>query len=247
MTVKHLIFDLDNTLYPATSKMDDGITRRMITFVADWLKTDRAHAEILRAEGLPRYGTTLEWLMREAGLQDIEAYFRAVHPEEEAEELDENPELRPFLQSLLDSGQTFSVLSNAPIEHVERVLRKLNIIDLFSRLTDIRACHLRGKPYKSAYETALHAAGATLENTLFFDDHIKYTDGFAALGGNAVLVGRNSLPVDSIHASASEEKSADAKRWENEAIFSESKLSGKIFHISSIFDVKNLLQQISFL
>ena len=80
MTVKHLIFDLDNTLYPATSKMDDGITRRMIAFVADWLKTDRAHAEILRAEGLPRYGTTLEWLMQEAGLQDIEAYFRAVHP-----------------------------------------------------------------------------------------------------------------------------------------------------------------------
>lgn len=244
MTIKHLIFDLDNTLYPSTERMDDGITNRMIDFVASWLKTDRERAVILRAEGLPRYGTTLEWLMQEAGLTDIESYFSAVHPAGEEDELSAQSELRPFLESI-DLPKT--VLSNAPIEHVSRVLKKLEIEDLFESITDIRDCKLRGKPHKSAYETALSKCGGTVEDTLFFDDHIKYADGYAAIGGTAVLVGRGSLPVDSEHASANEEKSADAKRWEKDAIAGENRIAGRIFHISSIFDVKNLLQQISFL
>ena len=247
MIIKHLIFDLDNTLYPSTAKLDDGITERMIAFVASWLKTDIQTATILRAEGVPRYGTTLEWLMREAGLKDIELYFRAVHPAGEEAELEANPEERELLSSLLQSNLTLSVLTNAPTEHAVRILKKLEIFDLFSNITDIRTCSLRGKPYKSAYETALNAIGGSINDTLFFDDHIKYTDAFAALGGTAVLVGKNSLPVDAIHASSSEEKSADAKRWENEAIYSETKIAGRIFHISSIFDVKNLLQQITLL
>ena len=247
MKVKHLIFDLDNTLYPDTSRMDDGITRRMIDFVASWLKTDAKQAEVLRAEGVPRYGTTLEWLMQEAGLRDIEAYFRAVHPDGEEEEVDENPALRPLLESLCKEGLSLSVLTNAPIEHANRVLKKLNIGDLFCHITDIRACSLRGKPYKSAYETALNAVGGTIDDSLFFDDHIKYTDGFAALGGTAVLVGRNALPADFIHASTSEEMSADKKRWENEAIFGETRIAGRVFHISSLFFIENLLQQITFL
>ena len=247
MNIKHLIFDLDNTLYPASSKMDDGITKRMIAFVASWLKTDIDTATLLRAEGVPRYGTTLEWLMKEAGLKDIEAYFRSVHPAGEEEEVDEDKELRPFLQSLLDENLSLSVLTNAPKEHAVRVLKKLNVLDLFSAITDIRSCSLRGKPYKSAYETALNAVSATIDDALFFDDHIKYTDAYAALGGTAVLVGRSSLPVDSLHASENEEKSADAKRWENEAIYSETRIAGRVFHISSVFDVKNLLQQIELL
>ncbi len=201
MTIKHLLFDMDNTLYPSTVAMDTGITKRMLGFVASWLNVSYEEAIKRRAKGLPKYGTTLEWLQKEEGLKDIEVYFRAVHPESEESELPEQEDLRPFLQSL---NMPMSVLSNAPIEHVNRVLKKLNVIDLFDSITDIRACNLKGKPYESAYRTALKAAGADIENTLFFDDHPKYIKGYSAIGGTAVLVGKGSY---------TENYGADAARW----------------------------------
>ena len=38
MKIRHLLFDLDNTLYPSTSAIDAGISKRMREFVADFLK-----------------------------------------------------------------------------------------------------------------------------------------------------------------------------------------------------------------
>ena len=40
MTVKNIIFDLDNTLYSPTSAMDAGITNRMMLYSKkEWKKT----------------------------------------------------------------------------------------------------------------------------------------------------------------------------------------------------------------
>ena len=48
MTVKNIIFDLDNTLYSPTSTMDAGISRRMMAAVVDFLGTDLEAATELR-------------------------------------------------------------------------------------------------------------------------------------------------------------------------------------------------------
>ena len=87
MQAAHLLFDLDNTLYPSTAAIDQGITRRMIGFVANLLNIDLQQAERLRAKRLPFYGTTLEWLKTEHGLEDVESFFSAVHPPEELDEI----------------------------------------------------------------------------------------------------------------------------------------------------------------
>ena len=55
MNIKHLLFDLDNTLYPSTAAMDQGITRRMIGFVADFLGLDLQQATEQRIQRLPFY------------------------------------------------------------------------------------------------------------------------------------------------------------------------------------------------
>ena len=185
MNIKHLLFDLDNTLYPSTAAMDQGITRRMIGFVADFLGLDFQQATERRIQRLPFYGTTLEWLKTEHGLTDIEAYFNAVHPPEEIEELNPDPNLRPLLQSL---ELPMTILTNAPLCHAQRVLEFLNVADLFTSIHDIQSNGFKGKPYPEAYHKALSTAGFTVEQTVFFDDHKKYTDGYQALGGQAVLV-----------------------------------------------------------
>ena len=188
MIVKNIIFDLDNTLYSPTSAMDAGISRRMMAAVVDFLGTDLEAATELRHKNVPYYSTTLEWL-RSRGLTDVEGYFAKVHPDNEADELAYDKDLRSFLQSI---EQKKIVLTNAPREHADRVLEKLKIADLFSAVVDIRACGLLGKPYANSYKIALEKCGGTIDDTIFLDDQYKYTDGFEALGGTALLVGNKN-------------------------------------------------------
>lgn len=185
MLIRHLIFDLDNTLYSSTAAMDTGITFRMISCVAEFFKISYEDALTLRKQKLPGFSTTLEWLRHE-GLTDTEYYFSQVHPENEADELPCDPELRPLLESI-DIPK--SILTNSPREHAVRVLAKLNITDLFTDICDIRDCNLNGKPYAGAYQRALQICGGTIDDTVFFDDQYKYTDGYEAIGGTAVIVG----------------------------------------------------------
>ena len=192
MSYKHLLFDMDNTLYPSSSAMDKGITRRMLECVADFFHCDMEQAIALRSERIVHYSTTLEWLRAE-GMSDIEGFLAHVHPDNEADELKPQPKLRDFLISL---NMPMSILTNAPHEHSDRVLAKLGVADLFDAVTDIRDAGFNGKPYPDSYMAALKKAGATIEETLFLDDMQKYTDGWVALGGTAVLIGdKNGKPL----------------------------------------------------
>lgn len=227
MKYKHLLFDMDNTLYPSSSAMDKGITRRMLECVADFFHCDIEKAIALRAERIVHYSTTLEWLRAE-GLTDIEAFLAHVHPDNEADELPPQPALRDFLISL---NMPMSVLTNAPHEHADTVLGKLGIADLFQAVTDIRDAGFNGKPYPDAYMAALKKVGAGIDETLFLDDMQKYTDGWVALGGTAVLIGEsNGKPL------ADDAESMKKARAAN--------LTGKIgqtIRMKSIYEIKSLL------
>jgi putative hydrolase of the HAD superfamily len=157
----------------------------MLQCVADFFHVSFEEAVKLRKKNLPYHSTTLAWLSSE-GFHDPEAYFARVHPDNEIEELEKSPRLRPFLESL---EQNKVILTNAPSEHAERVLKYLGVDDLFDAIVDVRACDLKGKPAPCAYEKALAACGGTVADTIFFDDQKKYTDGFTAIGGTAVLIG----------------------------------------------------------
>ncbi|MGP1458785.1 MAG: HAD-IA family hydrolase [Treponema sp.] len=224
MKIKHLIFDLDNTLYPCTEKMASGIAARMMQCVADFFHTTVDQAAKIRSEHIANFSTTLEWLQSE-GLTDTEKYFAAVHPQNEADELQKDPNLRQLI-SLIALPKI--VFTNSPKEHAERVLEKLGVRDLFDDICDIRDCGLKGKPYPSAFETALHRCCGSIDDTVFFDDMRKYTDGFEALGGTAVLVGNeNGRPLN---------KNADAVTKEKPV------KAGCTLRINTIFEIPALLQ-----
>ena len=207
--------------------MDKGITRRMLECVADFFHCDMEKAVELRSERIVHYSTTLEWLRAE-GLTDIEGFLAHVHPADEADELPPQPGLREFLISL---NMPMSVLTNAPHEHADTVLGKLGIADLFEAVTDIRDAGFNGKPYPDAYMAALGKVGASVEDTLFLDDMQKYTDGWVALGGTAVLIGSpNGKPL------ADDAKSMIAARAANT-----SGRAGTTIRMKSIYEIKSLL------
>ena len=183
--IQHLLLDLDNTLYPASSEMDTGITRRMQEYVAHFIGVSFEEGVRLRANRPYKYGTTLEWLKAEYGLTDEEEYFLAVHPEEETNELIPDPALRPYLLSL---GLPMSLLTNAPTAHAKRVLQFFDVSDVFIGIFDINFHKGKGKPHADCFLNTLAAVGHSITDTLFVDDHPKYIRGYKALGGKAVIV-----------------------------------------------------------
>jgi putative hydrolase of the HAD superfamily len=189
--IKHLLLDLDDTLYPASARIGAEIARRMICFVADFLGISFDEARRLRENRKPQFGTTLEWLQVEHGMGEADRmekameYLRYVHPEEEANEVDFDPRLRPFLQSL---HLPMTVLTNAPFFHAERILRLLQVDDLFLGVWDVTRSGFKGKPHRNAYIGALSISGYSIEETLFADDYGQYVQGYLDLGGKAILV-----------------------------------------------------------
>ena len=117
--LRALIFDLDNTLYPASAAMEEHTIARMNEYTSRLLGTSIEEAIAIRREHMPRYGTTLEWLMAEHGFTNPDHYFSYVHPEGEEDLVEFDPALGPFLDSLKLPKFVFT---NAPMEHADRVL-----------------------------------------------------------------------------------------------------------------------------
>lgn len=189
-----VLFDLDNTLYPASAAMESFLIRRMNEYTGRVLGISAEAAAKIRHEKTPQYGTTLEWLMAEHGLSDIDGYFAWVHPDGEEALIDMDPGLRPFLDSI--EVRKF-VFTNSPMEHADRILGKLGITDQFERVFDIRFNALRGKPWAEAVDRVLTAIGTEPAETLFVDDMPRYVQGFMDRGGQGVLVDQFDKHPDS--------------------------------------------------
>ncbi len=183
--VEAVIFDLDNTLYPASALMETNIVTRMNEYTARLLGLEADSAARVRREKTRGYGTTLEWLMAETGFSDPEDYFAYVHPDGEEDTVAFDPELGPFLDSLRLPKFIFT---NAPMEHADRVLGKLRVADRFERVFDVRFCGLKGKPSADAFGKVVGAIGLAARNILFADDIPRYVQGFVDVGGKGVLV-----------------------------------------------------------
>lgn len=186
-SIEYILFDLDGTLYSASWGLEQAVSRRVNDYIARRLGLPPEEAWAVRKERIAErnYGTTLEWLCAEEGMDAAEAenYFALIHPENEADILPPDPGLRSFLLSL---SIPIGILTNAPREHALRVLDKLGFLDLFPTIFDIRGNGLKGKPDKEVYRFVLSKLGLAAPSCLLVDDVPRYIEGFRALGGLGV-------------------------------------------------------------
>ncbi len=193
--VSYALFDLDDTLYPRESGLGQFTMGRILDFAARIASCTVEELRTKREERLRSYGTTLEWLMAEYGFSDIEEYYAYVHPEGEESLLSPDPDLGAFLRSLPVPA---SVLTNAPIEHAERVIKKLELENVFERIFDIRWNGLRGKPAESAFRNVLELIDRQPQETLFVDDLPSYVEGYTRIGGFGVLLDSDGRHQDAL-------------------------------------------------
>ena len=186
---RHIFFDLDSTLYSVRYGLEDYFFSRLKEYTNSWLGRvlgfSGEECERLRIEGYKRHGTTLAWLCSEMGFTAVDEYLEYVHPENEADSLPPDPDLRVFLETL---PCPCSILTNSPLFHAERIIKKLGLEGVFTRIFDIKYNNGKGKPHASAYQRALENFGLKPGEVLFIDDLPHYVEGYLAIGGRGILL-----------------------------------------------------------
>ncbi|MBT5572498.1 MAG: pyrimidine 5'-nucleotidase [Alphaproteobacteria bacterium] len=147
------VFDLDNTLYPASCGLMSEVSSRMTQFVAERLNLDREPALSEQKRMFREYGTTLRGLMNDHDV-DPTHFMDYVHDVDYAL-VKPLPRLTNALRQLPGRKVIFT---NASTSHAESVLRNLGIDDLFEGIFDVAAADYIPKPNPKPYEmiTARH-------------------------------------------------------------------------------------------
>ena len=181
----YLLFDLDETLYPSSCGLMQAVSERMTAFVAEFLKVGEEEAARIRRRLRVVHGTTLTGLMREYGLEVAEQYLAYTHDVPIESFLSEDPRLGAALSSI---PLPKSVLTNSPLEHAERVLKRLGVRQQFERVFDLRFNGYTGKPDAAVYSRALGALGRAAPEVLLVDNHLDYLAPFRSMGGSVLLI-----------------------------------------------------------
>lgn len=185
MKAPFLLFDLDDTLYPASSGVLKEVNRRIGVFCADYFGIDEEEANRMRQGTHLKYGTTLQWLRVCHGMKDPEPYIKAIHPDNMVDFVRPDLELRNFLSRIRND---FVLFTNAPLEHAVRTLNALGLDDLFPRIWDLRRLGYRGKPHREAFHRVLGDLGLTPQEAVLIDDSTVNIDGFRRMGGRVLSV-----------------------------------------------------------
>jgi putative hydrolase of the HAD superfamily len=181
--VEHWVFDLDNTLYPASSNLFEQVDRRMKDYICGLLGCDREEAHRVQKSLFRTYGTTMRGLMIEYGV-DPRPFLDFVHGIDHSQ-LEPNPALGAALARL--PGRKY-IFTNASTDHADRVLTRLGIETHFTGIFDIVAADFLPKPNRACYDMMLQAHGIEASRAALFDDIPKNLEPAAALGMTTIWV-----------------------------------------------------------
>lgn len=177
------VFDLDNTLYPASSGLFAQIDQRMRSYVRTRFGVDDEQARAIQKGYYRSYGTTLNGLMNEHGV-DAHEFLGFVH-DIDLSSLSSNPALAAGIAALPGRKVVFT---NGSAAHADRVTRQLGLAQSFDGVIDIFALNFRPKPHAEAYETLLAAYTAEPRRAAMFEDLPRNLVPAHKLGMTTVLV-----------------------------------------------------------
>jgi putative hydrolase of the HAD superfamily len=165
LSFKDWLFDLDNTLYPASSSLFPQIHERMGTFISGALKVDLAAAHEMQRTYYRTYGTTLRGLMLEHELppDDFLAYVHEI----DVGVLAPNPRLKAALARI--PGRRL-VFTNGSARHAENVLGHLGLSDYFDAIFDIKAANYIPKPAAETYHLMVEKFAIDPKQAVMFED-----------------------------------------------------------------------------
>jgi putative hydrolase of the HAD superfamily len=175
--VETWIFDLDNTLYPASSGLFPLVQARMNDYICNRLGVTMDEARVLRAQYFREHGTTMHGLMAVHRVDPHE--FMAFVHDVDLSCVPANPTLVAALRGL--SGRKI-VYTNGSVPHAENLLKHLGIIDLFDGIFDIVASDFTPKPSAAPFREFVRRFEIEPTRALMIEDMAKNLAPAAELG-----------------------------------------------------------------
>jgi putative hydrolase of the HAD superfamily len=180
--IKHLLFDLDDTLYATSAGLMHEISDRMNEYMIQRLGIPENEVTRIRLDYWERYGTTLRGLYIERHI-DAQGFLDYVHDVRIDQYLQADAALDAMLAQLAPRKFIFT---NAPSNHARRVLSALGVERHFVEIFDINFIAYESKPTISGYHKVLAALAVAGEECLMIDDSARNLAPAKALGMRTV-------------------------------------------------------------
>lgn len=181
------IFDLDNSLYPASANLFALIDARMGEFIQQLLGCDPDEARRVQKSHFLEHGTTLSGLMNSHGV-DPHEFLAFVHDIDLAR-ITADPAMVAALDRL--PGRKF-VFTNGDEAYATRVLDKLGLANAFDGLHDIHAMGYLPKPDPRSYAAMCERHAIDPKRALFAEDMARNLAPAKALGMTTVWIDNGS-------------------------------------------------------
>ena len=163
------VFDLDDTLYPASSNFFPQIAERMGLYVAEALDLPMVEAKKEQRRLFLEYGTTLSGLVAERGIE-VDAYAHFLMQVDYGR-IPHSPDLVEAVKQL--PGRVL-IFTTGFKEHAEACLDQLGFArDDFEAIADIRTIDFKPKPRPIAFETFFAEHSVDPRRAIFFEDSPK--------------------------------------------------------------------------
>ncbi len=185
------VFDLDNTLYPASCKLFDQMHVRMSEFIRLRLNVNHDEALRLRREYYLKHGTTLRGLMLEHAMEPTD-FLEYVH-DIDYTAVANDATLQRALSRL--PGRKL-VFTNGTADHASRVMKRLGVEDYFEGVFDIVDSDYIPKPARGPYDKFANQFAVDGTRAAFFEDLSENLEAPHAMGMTTVLITSSTRHTD---------------------------------------------------
>jgi putative hydrolase of the HAD superfamily len=207
--IRAWIFDLDNTLYPASADLFGLMDKRMTAYVARTLGlTDMAEAYRTQKSYFQQHGTTMAGLMAEHAI-DPHHYLADVH-DIDLSVLAEDARLARLIARL--PGRKL-IFTNGDAPYARKVLAKLGLSETFEAIHDIHASAYRPKPHAQSYASMIAGLGVDPAASAFVEDMARNLAPAKALGMTTVWIDNGSEQGHDADRSYVDHRITDLADW----------------------------------
>lgn len=181
------IFDLDDTLHDASSKIFPRINQSMTAYVSHKLNISLTDAHQLRDEYWKIYGATLKGLIKNHGVDPQEFLLNTHDAEELSKFVKQSHALENTLKKLKGKKVVFT---NAPLHYAMAIIKALRIQKYFSGIYSIESTDYNPKPSLYAFRKILKQIKKKPDQCVMVEDDLANLKTAHKIGMQTVLVSK---------------------------------------------------------